>query len=91
MEPSMDKDESMGDFWRDVRKAQQQFRAKRRVTGAQALTEAGVPFTVHNGGAHLIVADRYDFWPGTGRWSHRDSPRSGRGVDSLLRNVKASP
>ncbi len=87
-------DEGSTEYWRDIRKGQQQFKAKRRETGQQALIDAGVPFLTRNNGAHLIVNDEWDFWPGTGRWSHRSPPSEGRGhgrgVDALLRIIKGN-
>ena len=51
------------------------------------LTVAGLDFTVHNEGQHIIVyhmdgrnrRHEYHLWPGTGTWRHKH-PSSGWGV-----------
>jgi hypothetical protein len=52
------------------------------------LRDRDIPFVVKNGGAHIIVNGRIDFWPGTGLWIERGGPR-GRGVKDLLRHIGA--
>jgi hypothetical protein len=64
-------------------------RAFHRTKSPLMLAAAGIPFTSHNEGAHLIVADEWHFWPGTGRWNHRGPPfERGRGVDELINRIK---
>lgn len=72
-------------MWRDLKQIQQQKRASNREGAADILTRAGVKFVSKNGGAHLIVDDRVDAWPGTGLWHSRNTPEKNRGVRSLLR------
>ncbi len=77
-------------LWRSQKKAR---RASNRAKSSELLTEAGIPFTIHNGGAHLIVAGEWDFWPGTGLWHHRaPAPKGtaarGRGVRDLIARIK---
>ncbi len=38
---------------------------------------------------HSLVADKYDFWPSTGKWRRRGSDRWWRGVAHLVRVIKA--
>jgi len=81
-------DETEGDFWRDVGpvlKVRSQIkRARYRESSAALLTHRGIPFTTNNGGAHLIVVGRWDFWPGTGKFRERPpGKRTGRGVQNL--------
>lgn len=88
----------MGDFWADVKPAMKersrQKRAENREQSARMLVEAGIQFQSKNDGAHLIVTGYkghvYDFWPGTGLWRMRGSPRDHRGVRSLIRAVQQS-
>lgn len=88
----------MGDYWRDVtpvlQERSKQKRASNREKSARLLSEAGIQFQSKNDGAHLIVAGYkghvYDFWPGTGLWRMRGSPRDHRGVRSLIRAAKPS-
>lgn len=85
----------MGDDFNALRKYKQEKRASNRVTSADLLTKAGIPYEVRNGGAHLIlkVEDYFiDFWPGTGKWATRGFRFSlvGRGVHGLIRHIKES-
>jgi len=77
-----------GEFWNDVRKARQEKRADNREQSRKLLLEAGIPFQERNNGAHLIVADRFDFWPGTGKWIERGTKRYRRGVFSLIATAR---
>lgn len=63
-------------------------RANNRAKSASLLKAAGIPFETRNEGAHLIIADTWDFWPGTGLWKHRHIGRQGRGVLPLLEAIK---
>lgn len=84
----MSDDDTLADYWRDVRPHMQaESRARREVnrrTGIERLRSAGVAFQVKNGGAHLIVLDRWDYWPGTGLWIDRKTKARGRGIRPLL-------
>lgn len=82
----------MGDDFRALREHSQEKRAGNRESSAEILKRAGVDFTVHNRGAHLIVRHggiRVDFWPGTGKWSSRGG-RNDRGVFKLLKFLGVS-
>lgn len=84
-------DGDAGQLWRDVHAAQRQKRAENRERSAGALTEAGISYVVKNDGAHLIVADQWDFWPGTGLWMNRGNRRQhGRGVFRLISRIKSA-
>jgi hypothetical protein len=66
-------------------------RASNREDSPKLLDEAGVTYTVHNLGAHLIVDGPecvVDFWPGTGKWIVRAGGPTGRGVLPLLKFLK---
>jgi hypothetical protein len=84
---------TMGDLFRGRRARQQAKRAQNTEDSTRMLTERGVPFTSHNAGAHLIVAQRWDFWPGTGLFNERRGraghpKRTGRGVRNLLKLIE---
>ena len=81
---------SDSEMWDVVRKRGQEKRARNRGDSALMLTESGIPFAVHNAGAHLIVAGRIDFWPGTGLWMERKSNKRHYGVRGLIKHVKAA-
>lgn len=72
-------------------------KAANRDGSPRVLTANGIPFTSHNGGAHLLIDLKtyvVDFWPGTGLWhvrSHSGQDK-GRGVFPLVRYIrKRSP
>jgi len=64
--------------------ASRQVKAAKRERAAFELKEKGIDFEFKNYGAHLIVQNRVDFWPGTGLWIIRDSGVKFRGLDNLL-------
>lgn len=65
----MAEDETMADFWRDLKpamqEASQQRRASNRDNSAALLRANGVQFESKNGGAHLIVRDGTYHWNDT--------------------------
>lgn len=86
-------DDDPGAIFNARKVASQEKRAKNRANSTALLTEKGVFFTSHNQGAHLIVADAWDFWPGTGKFGERRGrsgkpKREGRGVHNLLRIIQ---
>ncbi len=82
----------MGDVGQDMkalRAGSQARRGANRERAPELLTAAGISFTTHNGGAHLIVAREWNCWPGTGRWCHRGPPViDGRGIQNLIDRIK---
>ena len=67
-------------------------RAVHRTAAVGALQRAGIPFTSHNSGAHLIVTapsgEVFDYWPGTGLWKRRDTRIDGRGIRGLVTEIQ---
>ena len=60
------------------------------VSAPVILTVAGLDFTVHNNGQHIVVyaQDReYHLWPSTGKWRSKHKKKIGMlttwGIDSL--------
>lgn len=72
-----------------LREASKKRRQDNREQSPKALASAGLSFATHNNGAHLVVCERWDFWPGTGKWIDRKTHRRGRGVFPLIRMVQA--
>jgi len=66
----------------------QDVRTQRRENAPELLQKAGIPFTTHNNGAHLILDTHLgfiDFWPGTTKWKTRTFPeQSGFGLTRLM-------
>lgn len=63
-------------------------RANSRRDSAAMLRGKGVEFVSRNKGAHLVIEDRVDFWPGTGLWIVRADQHRGRGVKALCKWLK---
>lgn len=81
----------MGEVFNAMREASKERRAKNRERGPELLREAGIPFEVYNGGAHLKVGfqgDIYDYWPGTGYWKSSETRSGHRGVRKLIERIK---
>jgi len=78
----------MGDDFRTWRDDGKRRRARNRENSPRILREHGISFVTRNDGAHLIVMDKVDFWPGTGKWIVRETGRSGRGVYGLIRWIE---
>lgn len=79
------------EMWRAHHADQAKKRAENRVSSSEVLRKAGVPFVAKNNGAHLIVDDAVDYWPGTGLWHSRTTPTKGRGVMRLLGFLGVKP
>ena len=78
------------EIYQAIHERSQAKREQNREQSAHFLTAAGIVFTSHNLGAHLVVAGRgltVDFWPGTGRWIARNGEK-GFGVKSLAKRVR---
>jgi hypothetical protein len=73
-----------GDYWRDMRGYWQAKRRSNLVQSTAILECAGVPFKSKNNGVHLIVKDRWDYWPSTGLFIDRQTKKKGRGIKNLL-------
>jgi hypothetical protein len=85
----------VGDIFNDTRAARADEskvrRAGNREKSAAVLAGAGVAFVSNNGGAHLVVEDRVDFWPGTGLWIVRKTLHRERGVFKLVKWLQRNP
>lgn len=69
-----------------------QKREANRDNAPRILADAGISFSSHNFGAHLIVTGKFesfDFWPGTGRWTARGTGiQTGFGIFNLIKRLK---
>ena len=75
------------EMWRAVRDQSQEKRANNREFSAKLLRDNSINFESKNNGAHLIIDNKVDFWPGTGKWIVRNG-RKGRGVKNLMKWIK---
>ncbi|MDL2279850.1 hypothetical protein LJC15_04210 [Desulfovibrio sp. OttesenSCG-928-G11] len=83
-------DDSLGDYFRDVKAIKQQKRESNRLRGAELLKQHGIAFTEKNDGAHLVVSHggmTADYWPGTGKFIFRQGSGKGRGIFNLLKRL----
>lgn len=80
----------IGETFTALRERSRARRANNRSKSADMLRAAGVAFVARNGGAHLIVAGRWDAWPGTGLWVDRTTKERGRGVRELIRALRSA-
>lgn len=78
----------MGEVFSKLRELRKQKRESNTTHSTKLLIERGIRFQSKNGGAHLIIEDRVDFWPSTGLYIERKSGARGRGVANLLRLLK---
>jgi hypothetical protein len=80
------------EMWKEWKKMKQDAHSQRRNNAPQQLTAAGIPFTEHNNGAHLILDTHMgfvDFWPGTTKWKIRNFPEQrGFGITKLLHLIQ---
>ena len=63
-------------------------RQRNTVSSTDILKHKNITFVYRNNGAHLVICHSdlmIDFWPATGRWIVRKSPKEGRGVFKLLK------
>lgn len=85
----MASDNETAEMWREWKRQRAAKRAGNRDASVRLLEQADIPFESKNGGAHLIVAGRYDFWPGTGFWQARGEATKQRGVRRLIARIQA--
>lgn len=88
--PEEEEEDDSGEsaIWRAHKEHQAAKRAGNRIASTELLRAEGFSFTLHNGGAHLIVEQYVDFWPGTGLFRNRHTGRKGRGVRNLVNYLK---
>lgn len=86
-------DDDMGALFRERREAQQIKRQANMLASTAKLEELGIFFVSYNAGVHLVVMDRWDFWPSTGKFIERRGrpgkpKRLGRGVFNLVKHIE---
>lgn len=78
----------LAENFKEMRENSKVKRAKNLFRSTEIVKESGVKFEVKNGGYHLVVDDRYDFYPSTGMFIERKTRKTGRGVFKLLEKMK---
>ena len=74
----------MGEVFNAMREHSKQKRANNRQSSKAMLDAHNIRYVTKNIDAHLIVEDRIDFWPGTGKWIVRGEKKHRRGVKKLI-------
>lgn len=80
----------IGDDFQAMRDVSQEKRRRNTEWSTLKLIREGVAFTSHNNGAHLVVEERWDFWPSTGLYIDRVTGDRARGVHKLLKKVRSN-
>jgi len=78
------------EFRQAMREASVERRSNNRTRGAERLREEGIEYEERNYGSHLIIKAGsvwFDYWPGTGKWTERNSGTYGRGISGLLARI----
>lgn len=83
----------IGETFAALKEVSRAKRAANVLSSAELLAQAGIAFTdLNDDGIHLrllVGRQLIDFWPSTGRWMLKGSPRKHRGVKSLIAFIKA--
>lgn len=77
------------ELWAAYKEQQKLERAERRALAEQQLKDRGINYTVHNGGAHIVIEEGgaiFDYWPGNTRWRMRPQ-KSDFGVGKLFQAI----
>jgi hypothetical protein len=83
----------MGEVWAEFRAFKQEKRRSNLANSTKLLEAAGVAFTSHNEGIHLVIqkdAETIDYWPSTGLWWIRGTRNKRRGVQRLIAYMKST-
>lgn len=80
----------IGEAFAAIREMQREKKYSNRISSTSLLEKHGISFISKNNGIHLIVSDRWDFWPSTGKFIDRQTKKQGRGVFNLIRVVKVN-
>lgn len=75
-------------YYRSLREQSKEIRDKNRKNAALLLNAENIAFQSKNHGAHLIIANRWDLWPGTGKWRDRKVNKYSHGLTSLIKLIK---
>ena len=78
----------MGEFWNDVNVERKAKRASNLDYSTELLKENKINFISKNNGVHLIVENKYDFYPSTGLFINRENKKKKRGVKNLIKEIK---
>ena len=75
----------MGEIYYAMRKAKQERKQANKANGTEKIKRSGYSFVTHNDGLHIVIENRVDYWPSTGKFIDRQTKRKGRGILPLLK------
>tara|TARA_R110000824_G_C15230756_1_gene678521 strand:- start:9817 stop:10074 length:258 start_codon:yes stop_codon:yes gene_type:complete len=75
----------LGDLFGGMQRLTRERRKSNTKNSTEILVEKGVNFVSKNNGIHLIVENRFDFYPSTGLFMNRENGKRGRGVFNLIK------
>lgn len=85
----------MGDYWRDVKPILKEKRQKHVANSGKGiparLLNEGLTFEVYEATKQFAIhapGETVDYWATTGTWIFRKSKKRGRGIGSLLTEIK---
>jgi len=85
----------IGEIYKAIREESQKKREENRQNAPEILMQNEISFMTKNNGAHIVIFSlsnperaQYDFWPGTGKYTNRQTQRSGRGIFNLIKELK---
>ena len=81
----MSLDAEVKEYYAALRVQSSEKRANNRAYAITRLDTLGIKYETKNKGAHIIIADRWDFWSGTGKWRDRKHNKYHRGIESLIK------
>lgn len=86
---SADEEMSDGDFYKALRDVTKNEKRARLKASTDELVRLGIDFVSKNDGVHLIISNRWDFWPSTGKWFDRVRMKRGHNLETLLTSINA--
>lgn len=85
-----DDDTSDGDYFKALREYTKRQKRYRLKANTAELLRLKIPFVSKCDGVHLVIAERWDFWPSTGKWFDRVKSKRGHDFQTLLSSITAA-
>jgi hypothetical protein len=84
----MSLDAETKEYYGSLREQNQEKHERNRRYATILLDAENVKFVPKNHGAHIIIANRWDLWPGTGKWRDRKVNKYSHGLGNLIKLIK---
>lgn len=82
----------MAEVFNEMREIKRQKRKSNTAYSTRMLQDSGIEFVSHNAGVHLVLTKGeqfIDYWPSTGLWLLRGKSNKRRGIEKLIKYMKA--